>query len=145
MALNDKEKDFAYNYIAEPNAYQAALNAGYKNNTAKYAYEWLEPTLSNSTTKRHLPYKKELHDFIKELRAEDEKKDNAILSRKEKKQILAEIARDTNISVADRIKAIDTDNKMDGEYTNNINIGGNINNPMAGLTTEELKKLINDG
>lgn len=65
MALNVKEKIFADEYIINKgNAYQAALKAGYKEKTAKYAYEWLIQTLSNSTLKRHLPYKAELTEMI---------------------------------------------------------------------------------
>lgn len=65
MALNAKEKLFADEYIINKgNAYQAALKAGYKEKTAKYAYEWLIQTLPNSTSKRHLPYKAELTEMI---------------------------------------------------------------------------------
>lgn len=61
MALNAKEQLFAKEYIINKgNAFQAALKAGYKEKTAKYAYEWLLETLPNSTSKRHLPYKAEL-------------------------------------------------------------------------------------
>ncbi len=41
-----------------------------------------------------------------------------------------------------RLKACDMLNKMDGSYTDKVQINGNVNNPMAGLTTDELKKLI---
>jgi phage terminase, small subunit len=34
---------------------------------------------------------------------------------------------------------------MDGEYTQKVEVNGNINsNPFAGLTTDELKKIIKD-
>lgn len=59
--VNEKERLFVKEYIIEKgNAYRAALKAGYKEKTAKYAYEWLLETLPNSTAKRHLPYKPEL-------------------------------------------------------------------------------------
>lgn len=65
MALNAKEKLFADEYIINKgNAYQAALKAGYKEKTAKTAYEWLIQTLPNPTAKRHLPYKAELAEMI---------------------------------------------------------------------------------
>ena len=67
MALNDKEKCFASEYIINKgNAYQAALQAGYKKNTAKVAYQWLEEPKTNSTEKRNLPYKPELKKYIDE-------------------------------------------------------------------------------
>lgn len=67
MALNDKEKAFATEYIINKgNAYKAALSAGYSNYTAKVAYQWLEEPKTNSTEKRNLPYKPELKAYIEE-------------------------------------------------------------------------------
>ncbi len=61
--------------------------------------------------------------------------------------VLSDIAADGNEKTEARIKAIDTLNKMDGEYTGKLELSGEINskNPYAGLTTEELKKLIGSG
>ena len=67
----------------------------------------------------------------------------AVLTRKEKREILAGMARDEKLLPSDRQRAIDLDNKMEDEYTSNVNLSGNIN-PLAGLTTEELKKLVDD-
>ena len=65
MALNDKEKCFASEYIINKgNAYKAALSAGYSVNTARNASEWLQETLKNTDSKRHLPYKPELRQYI---------------------------------------------------------------------------------
>lgn len=67
MALNDKEKCFANEYIINKgNAYQAALSAGYAANTARNASEWLQETLKYSEGKRHLPFKPELRQYIDE-------------------------------------------------------------------------------
>lgn len=60
MALDDREKLFIPAYIKYGEAYPAALEAGYKHHTAKFAYEWLLETLPNTTAKRHLPYKPEV-------------------------------------------------------------------------------------
>lgn len=68
-----------------------------------------------------------------------------VMTRNEKRMILAEMARDTELPAADRQRAIDLDNKMEDEYTNNVKLSGNVNNPFEGLTTDELKKLVNDG
>lgn len=141
MALNAKELEFAHNYIVEPNAYQAALKAGYADSTAKDSSKWINP---EESLKKPNKFKQELYDYIESLRATDEKEEAAILSRLEKKKILAKIARDINNDISDRIRAIDTDNKMDGEYTNNVKIEGSINNPFSSLSTEELKKLIKE-
>lgn len=40
-----------------------------------------------------------------------------------------------------KIKAIDTLNKMDNSYQQNINIKGSLENPYANLSEEELRKL----
>ena len=67
MALNDKEKCFANEYIINRgNAYQAALSAGYSKYTSKVAYQWLEEPKPNSTEKRNLPFKLELKKYIDE-------------------------------------------------------------------------------
>lgn len=55
--------------------------------------------------------------------------------------------KETNDRIADlntKIKALDTLNKMDNTYQQNIKLSGNINNPLVGLTKEELDKIIND-
>lgn len=46
----------------------------------------------------------------------------AVLTRKRKRELLAGIAEDEGADNADRIRAIDTDNKMEGEYTNRVEI-----------------------
>lgn len=67
MALNDKEKFFASEYIINKgNAYQAALSAGYAKQTAKHAYQWLEDPQQNPTIRRKLNFKPELKAYIDE-------------------------------------------------------------------------------
>lgn len=68
----------------------------------------------------------------------------AVMTRNEKRELLAAMARDMELPIADRQRAIDLDNKMEDEYTSNVKLSGNVNNPLAGLTTDELKKLIAD-
>lgn len=53
--------------------------------------------------------------------------------------------KETNDRIADlntKIKALDTLNKMDNTYQQNIKVSGNINNPFENLSEEELRKLI---
>ena len=50
----------------------------------------------------------------------NELKDEAVMTATEKRRMLREMALDLNNSVTDRIKAIDTDNKMTGEYVTKI-------------------------
>lgn len=53
--------------------------------------------------------------------------------------------KETNDRIADlntKIKALDTLNKMDNTYQQNVKISGSINNPFENLSEEELRKLI---
>ena len=68
----------------------------------------------------------------------------AVMTAIERKELLTAIARSDLEKAQDRIKAIDTLNKMDGEYIDKVEVKGNVNNPFEGLTTEDLKKLIDD-
>lgn len=43
MSLNDKQKLFCDEYLLDMNAYAAALRAGYKKSTARYASKWINP------------------------------------------------------------------------------------------------------
>ena len=45
----------------------------------------------------------------------------------------------------DKVRALELLGKHLGMWTEKVEVGGQFNNPMAGLTTDELKKLINDG
>ena len=106
--MTDKELKFAENYAACGNAVRAAMEAGYSAKTAEYASNWLNP---NKPKK----YKPELAEYIKQLAQEEQNK--RILTASERKAMLSDIARNQNELTADRIKAIDTLNKMTGEYT----------------------------
>ena len=45
----------------------------------------------------------------------------------------------------DKLSALDKLGKHLGMFTDKVEISGSVNNPMAGLSTDELKKLINNG
>lgn len=74
MALNDKQKIFADEYIVLGNAYQAALNAGYKKSSAKDASKWINPEiLKNPNERERKKYKPEIREYIDKRMAEKEK------------------------------------------------------------------------
>lgn len=62
--MDDREELFVKYYIKYGEGYPAAIDAGYKRNTAAYAYEWITETLTNPNAKRHLPYKPYLRAAI---------------------------------------------------------------------------------
>lgn len=78
-----------------------------------------------------------------------ELKEETIMSAKERMIWLTNVIngteKDTNDRIADlntKIKALDTLNKMDNTYQQNVKISGSINNPFENLSEEELRKLI---
>ena len=64
MALNDREKLFAEEYIKLGNAYQAALNAGYAKSTAKDASKWINPEENLKKPNEKSKYKPEVREYI---------------------------------------------------------------------------------
>ena len=140
MALNIQEQLFATEYIANKgNAYQAAIKAGYKDKTAKNAYEWLLETLTNPTSKRHLPYKPELAAKIKaELeQIHSEKTANAqevieyltsVMRGEHTEQVLRfngdgiQTIDDIEVSEKERLKAAEILAKVWGIVNNNVNV-----------------------
>lgn len=99
--LNIRQKRFAEYYAQSGNTVQSAIQAGYSESYANgRAYELLE--------------KVGIKNYIQELT--DKIKDENIISAKDRLIILSKIAKNTDEKAGDRIKAIDTLNKMDGVY-----------------------------
>lgn len=75
----------------------------------------------------------------------EESASEAIMSITERKEWLSRLIENDDEETSDRLKALDTLNKMDGVYIKKMEISETPPNPMEGLTTEELKKLIDSG
>ena len=100
--LNARQRKFAEYYAQSGNTVQSAIMAGYSENYANArAYELLENV--------------GVAKYIKEL--SDKLKDERIMSAKDRQVALSDIARNDGQDTSDRIRAIDTLNKMTGEYT----------------------------
>lgn len=131
-AVTERQKKFAEYYAQSGNTVQSAIKAGYSENYANAnACKLLENV--------------RVAEYIKELsqKAQNER----ILTAKDRQEMLSDIAKDKKNSPSDRIRAVDTLNKMTGEYTTKIqaDMNTNVNNPFAELSTGELKKLIDNG
>lgn len=100
--LNPRQKKFAEYYAQSGNAADSARKAGY---SAKYINSNVQKLLQNTA----------ISAYIKEL--SEKAKDERILSARDRQVMLSEIARNTGNEPSDRIKAVDTLNKMTGEYT----------------------------
>lgn len=130
--MTERQKKFAEYYAQSGNTVQSAIKAGYSENYANAnACKLLENV--------------RVAEYIKELsqKAQNER----ILTAKDRQEMLSDIAKDKKNSPSDRIRAVDTLNKMTGEYTTKIqaDMNTNVNNPFAELSTGELKKLIDNG
>lgn len=100
--LNTRQKKFAEYYAQSGNASESARRAGY---SAKYINSNVQKLLQNTA----------ISEYIKQL--SDKLKDERIMSAKDRQVALSDIARSAWQDTSDRIRAIDTLNKMTGEYT----------------------------
>lgn len=100
--MNERQKKFAEYYAQSGNAAQSAVKAGY---SEKYANTNASKLLQNTT----------IRDYIKSLA--EKVQDSRIMTAKERQVLLSDIAKYDGYAPSDRIKAVDTLNKMMGEYT----------------------------
>ena len=105
--LNIRQKKFAEYYAQSGNASESARKAGY---SKTYAEHRTDEMLKNV----------EITKYISKLT--EKMQDDRILSAKDRQAILSNIATDGENGLTDRIKAIDTLNKMTGEYLNKIEV-----------------------
>lgn len=128
VIVNARQKKFAELYAQSGNTVQSAIGAGYSENYA-------------NTNACKLLENDRVSMYIRELteKAQDER----IMTARERQAMLSDIARNEHEKTKDRVKAIDTLNKMTGEYVTKVegNISADVNDPFKGLTTEELRKL----
>lgn len=109
--LNARQKKFAEYYAQSGNAAESARKAGY---SETYAEHRTDEMLRNV----------EVAEYIKQL--SDKLKDERIISAKDRQVILSDIAKSKDEETPDRIRAIDTLNKMTGEYLNKIEVSGTL-------------------
>ena len=130
LKLNARQKTFCEFYVASGNATESAIKAGYSNNYANaQTYKLLE--------------KVGIKEYIKE--SQEKAKTSRIMTAIERREFLTELIKNRNEKAADRLKALDILNKMDGEYMEKIQMTGEIKtNPFKELTLEELKRIANE-
>ena len=111
------------------NGADAARKAGY---SESYAAHRTDELLRNV----------EIAAYIKQL--SEAAQTARIMTARDRQELLSDIAKDEDNAAADRIRAVDTLNKMTGEYTTKVEASVQ-KNPFADLTTEELRKVIGSG
>lgn len=132
--LTEQRKLFVDEYIKLrcKNAGQAAINAGY---SSKSAQSQASQILKDSEVVEYL--KKRKNEISQELRQE------FIFDALEARKVMHNILTDPEAEDKDRIAvAKDFLDRAGFKPTDEVKLSGEVNNPFAGLTTEELKKLI---
>lgn len=100
--LNIRQRKFAEYYAQSGNAAESAIKAGY---SEKYAAQNADKLLKNTN----------ISEYIRALT--EKARDERIMTAKDRQVMLSDIARNADNEPSDRIKAVDTLNKMTGEYT----------------------------
>lgn len=132
MKLNARQKAFCEFYVACGNATEAAMKAGYSETYSK-------------TRTNVLLHNVEICRYVKEL--QEKAKSNRIMTAIERREVLTKMILKEETKDTDRLKAVDILNKMDGEYTQKLEVKGELKSedPFKGLSTDELKKVIFGG
>lgn len=121
MKLNPRQKKFAEFYAQNGNIVQSAIQAGYSENYANAnACKLLENV--------------RVSEYLRELT--EKVKDKRILTAKDRQIMLSDIARDEVNLAADRIRAVDTLNKMTGEYTVKVDTTVRISRKLADVFSQ---------
>lgn len=109
--MTERQKKFAEYYAQCGNTVQSAIKAGYSENYA-------------NTNACKLLENDRVADYIRTLT--EAAQTARIMTARERQALLSEMAKNGKNSPADRIRAIDTLNKMTGEYTQKVSIDGDV-------------------
>lgn len=136
IVLNDQRMLFVDEYIKLrcKNAKQAAINAGYSQKSAQ----------SQSSQILKDP---NVQDYLKKRKSEisQELKQEFIFDALEARNVMYDIMKNPEAADRDKIAvAKDFLDRAGFKPVDEVNVSGNVNNPFAGLTTDELKKMVYD-
>lgn len=107
MKLTERQKKFAEYYAQCGNITESAIKSGY---SRKYAQSDACKILENPSVKEYL------------LELTEKSKTSRILTAIQRQEILSDIAINEENYPSDRIKSIDTLNKMTGEYLQKVSV-----------------------
>lgn len=117
--MNELQKKFCVEFVIRGNATEAYKAAGYKVRSDNAARANASRLLTNVN----------VQEAIAALRAKMESE--KIMDAKERRETLTAIARSRSEDSQDRIRAIDTMNKMDGLYINKTQLSGADGGPLT--------------
>ena len=118
--------------MSQRNAYRVAFPSSEK---------WKDETVDSKASV--LAKNEKVLERLRELA--EQSTTEAVMNATQRKEWLTQIIRSQDEKTQDKLKAVDILNRMDGEYIEKVQVNGQVSNPFAGLTTEELKKLVDDG
>lgn len=120
--------------VAEGQSQRQAYLVAYPN-----AKKW-KPETVDANASRLLNKNDRVLTRYKELQAQAA--DKSIMTAKERKLELSRYVRDKKLSPTDHMRAIDLLNKMEGDYTDNVNLTGHVdsNRPLEKVSDEELRR-----
>lgn len=128
--MTPRQQKFAEYYAESGNIVQAALRAGYSESYANSrAHELLE----------HVG----VAEYIRKIGSAQQ--ENRILSATKRQEILSSLATDPDNEPKDRIRAIDTLNKMTGEYTMRVDASVQPSAKLADVMAQIGGKGLTDG
>lgn len=128
--MTSRQKKFAEYYAQCGNVVQSAIKAGY---AASYANSRAHELLENVGVVA----------YLRELSAKET--ESRIISAQKRQEILSDLATDTDNEPKDRIKAIDTLNKMTGEYTVKVDASVQPSQKLADVMAQLGGKGLSDG
>ena len=129
--MTHRQELFIQEYIKTGNATNSAIKAGYSKKTARSIGQRL---LTN------VDIKKKIEELSQKIAC------NSIMTAKERQEYLTKLINAADVKVSDKLKALDILNKMTGEYTQKVEVNGELKteDPFKNLTTDELRKIIFD-
>lgn len=139
MKLTDKQNMFVAEYLIDLNATKAAIRAGY---SEKNAFKIGSDLLQKSTIQAALQQRMKDREARTAITADRVLKELAKAAFVDPK---ADMTGWEGLRPSDRLKALELIGKHMSMFTDRVEHSGEINNPFAGLSTEELRKLIRDG
>lgn len=103
--------------------------------------DWKDNTVDSRASE--LYRLQEVRDRVQELKAQAASE--AVMTIIERKEWLTNLIVNSSDSTKNKLHAVDLLNKMDGAYIEKVEMSGEVNNPFAGLSTEELKRIASGG
>ena len=133
--MNNQQKVFCREYVKNGRNGTKAYMIAYPDSSEESARRQASRLLTNV----------DIQKYIQQLQSKTE--DKAIMSIQDRMKWLTDlIISKKEKRVSNKLKALEILNKMDGVYTQNVAIKGdmNLNNPLRDLSTEDIIEMINN-